>query len=240
MAQGTPSDTTRLKTRRGLLEGALLVGGAAALASPALAQPAGTDEAFYEWRFYRIQQGRMADMHARMRDGLRPLFVRHGLRLQGCWETGSPNQPVFAYLLQWPSWRARLEAWGGFYADPDWVALAERTNHGSDLVEAVSLTMATPVGAVRPVPEGKVCELIEAPVQFRKREAFIAALPEMAARTRATGGELLGVFDPPFGDDLPKMLLLAAGRGFDMSQLDATAKGPATRRILAPAPYGVR
>ena len=39
----------------------------------------------YELRLYEVVQGRVGDMHARMRDHFATLFAKHGVNVAGRW-----------------------------------------------------------------------------------------------------------------------------------------------------------
>ena len=68
-----------------------------------------------ELRRYRVLPGRMHDMHARMRDLLLPLFVVHGIpRPISIWENREATSTL-SWILPWPSFEARQEAWANFY-----------------------------------------------------------------------------------------------------------------------------
>ena len=92
------------------------------------------DEIF-ELRFYNVAANRDGDMRTRVQNDLKWLFPRHGVRPVGGWSAiSAPSLPMFVYLAPWRNMMVRNKCWGGFYSDPDWQEVRNRTNAGSELV----------------------------------------------------------------------------------------------------------
>ncbi|KJS09613.1 MAG: hypothetical protein VR73_01785 [Gammaproteobacteria bacterium BRH_c0] len=95
-----------------------------------------TEDRIYELRFYNVAPGRDADMRSRVQNDLAWLFPRHGIRPIAGWSAISAQSlPMFIYITQWRNMIERNRHWAGFYADPDWQEVRNRTNRGSELVE---------------------------------------------------------------------------------------------------------
>ena len=70
---------------------------------------------------------------------------KHGIRQAGFWTTlvGESNQQL-TYMLAWESMAEREKRWGAFLADPEWVAVAAKTEKDGQLVENISSQLLAP------------------------------------------------------------------------------------------------
>jgi hypothetical protein len=169
----------------------------------------------YELRLYEVVQGRMADMHARMRDHLSALFARHGVNVAGRWSALSgPRLPLFVYLMAWRDWNARETAWGGFYSDPEWPRVRAQTNAGSEMVGQYDILMLKPAvswKSGKPGPVGGLHELRIERVAIGQAERvhdFISGkrIPVLEDQ----GARVLGVFDIACGVQIPAVATFLA------------------------------
>lgn len=95
---------------------------------------------FYEFRFYTLPAGRMADVRARFRKSLPAIFARHGIDNIGCWEAVSGSGgPLWVYAMRYPDLSERTRVWGGFYSDDEWWAVRAATNAGEEMVDRFAL-----------------------------------------------------------------------------------------------------
>lgn len=169
----------------------------------------------YELRLYEVVQGRMADMHARMRDHLATLFTKHGVNVAGRWSAlAGPRLPLFVYLMAFPDWNARETAWAGFYGDPEWPRVRALTNAGSEMVGQYDILMLKPAPswkAGKPGPVGGLHELrIERAAigQADRVHGFISG--RRTPLLEEQGARVLGVFDIACGVNIPAIATFLA------------------------------
>lgn len=90
----------------------------------------------YEYRFYEVAEGRLAEEVDRMAEvAVRPadssgksLFDQHGVpRPKGVWTVLSgPRTPLFGYILRWDSLKQRDTSFPAFWADKRWHGIRDR------------------------------------------------------------------------------------------------------------------
>lgn len=192
----------------------------------------GFDE-YYELRIYRGTPGRMADLHHRFGFEARPLFDRHGAtRPLGYWEGhAGPFAPAYVYLHRWDSLDQRFEAFGKFYADPDWNAQRIASNAGAHMIDRADIMFLRPSPAWdahrpegEPEPVGGLHELCFLPLNTQdaaegQRVFGEIDLPFLASR----GAEVLGVFQVWFGWTTPQLVYFLAWDSFDARDAAMTA-----------------
>lgn len=160
-----------------------------------------------ELRFYNVASGRDSDMRARVQNDLKWLFPRHGVRPIGSWSAiDAPSLPTFVYITPFKNMIERNRCWGGFYADPDWQEVRNRTNAGSELVADYEIYFVRSMSEWNnsPAPEGSVDEVVFHRTLVGKGLAAAKALneSEIPALERA-GATRLGSFDIMSGRTLP-------------------------------------
>lgn len=168
---------------------------------------------FYELRLYQVEPGRMPDMASRWQGGLATLFNRHGVSALGAWQavTG-PALPLFVYLMHWPELATRQRAWAGFYGDPEWADVRERTNAGSELVERYDLNFLqgishwTQPGDAQPYLEMRLVNIAIGQSAAARARVHETLAPEIAKR----GGNLVAALEHMTGLDLPAIALFVA------------------------------
>lgn len=120
----------------------------ALLAPPALAQSTALDShtAIYELRTYYPAPGKLAALNARFREHTLRLFEKHGMRNVAYWneqpKEEAPDGRVI-YILAYPSREARDACWKAFSADPEWRAVASRSEADGKLVAKVDSVFMT-------------------------------------------------------------------------------------------------
>src|SRR5262249_27768647 len=122
----------------------MLPGLAAAFSDSPLAadQPAGT---VYELRIYHALEGKLPDLLKRFREHTTKLFERHGMKNVAYWvPMDEPaKSSMLIYILAHPSREAAAANWKSFQADPDWIAVKEKSEANGKLVEKVDSTFMT-------------------------------------------------------------------------------------------------
>jgi hypothetical protein len=226
---------------------------------------------YYELRLYQCVPGRLPDLHHRMGYELPPLFERHGVpRPLAYWDGhGGLFSPLYAYLLKWPSLDDRFRAFGGFYADPDWIAHRDASNSGEQMIERLDLMILRPSphwGKLKTpgeaVPIGGIHELRLQRLSTRNAAEAHRVLGEVdLPDLRARGATILGVFMVWYGWKTPHAVILlawpdletreAACQAHDADpQIQAIRKaervrfggpllGSADTHLMRPAPYGI-
>ena len=160
----------------------------------------------FELRTYAVAPGRGLDMRRRVQSDLAWLFPRHGIRPAACWlALSGPDLPLFVYLTPFASMAQRDQCWRGFYADPDWQEVRNRTNAGSELVETFQSQFLRPLSPWQDAqPGAAVQEMVVQRTLVGKSAAAALALrdSELPALQRA-GAQVLGLFEMISGGPLP-------------------------------------
>lgn len=169
------------------------------------------DDPFYELRIYRVAAGRAADMEGRVQNDLRTLFPKHGIRPLAGWSTlVSPVAPAFVYLTPWRNMHERSAAWSGFYSDPSWAEVRERTNAGSELVESYEIMFVrsiVPWDGSADIPA--FSELIIQSCAIGKTLAVNQEVNQhIVPLLVGEGAHVHGVFDMMSGRQLPTLALI--------------------------------
>lgn len=171
---------------------------------------ADSKDKIFELRFYSVEAGRDGDMRDRVRNDLKWLFPRHGIRPAGGWSAlAAPELPLFVYITPFKNMIERDRCWGGFYSDPDWQKVRNRTNAGSELVEDYKIWFVRELMEWRQpaaAPDG-LDELVFFKTLIGKSGAAGQALreSELPALDRA-GASVQGAFDVVSGGTLPGSL----------------------------------
>ena len=94
-----------------------------------------------EMRRYEVLPGQMDKMHDRMANMLLPLFREHGIpKPLSIWENRDTTSTL-TWMVQWPSFEVRLEAWSRFA--PIFVA-ARQAEGTPEFVTRTTLTVIAP------------------------------------------------------------------------------------------------
>lgn len=108
-----------------------VVGG---ISSVAQAAP---DARCYEMRIYFAAEGKLDALHARFRDHTVKLFEKHGMTNLGYWTPVENPGRKLVYVLSFPDRAARDASFKAFGADPEWQAVAKKTEADGRLVEKI-------------------------------------------------------------------------------------------------------
>jgi hypothetical protein len=93
----------------------------------------------FELRTYTSPEGKLDDLVARFRNDTLRIFEKHGMKNVGYWlPTDSPaSTNTLIYILAHDSREAATKSWGAFRDDPEWKAVAERTQANGPIVSNV-------------------------------------------------------------------------------------------------------
>jgi NIPSNAP len=99
----------------------------------------------YELRVYHCVPGRLPDLIKRFDTLTLPLWKKHGIQQAGFWTTliGPSNQDL-TYMLKWESLDDRAKRFGGFAADPEWIAGRAETEKNGQIVASITNTILQP------------------------------------------------------------------------------------------------
>ena len=93
----------------------------------------------FELRTYTAPEGRLGDLLARFRNDTLRVFEKHGMKNVGYWvPADAPTSGnTLIYLLAHDSRDAAAKSWSAFREDPEWRAIAERTQANGPIVSKV-------------------------------------------------------------------------------------------------------
>lgn len=127
--------------------------------APAHHAPLPARAAVYELRTYYPAPGKLAALNARFREHTTKLFAKHGMRNVAYWQeqpTKETPEGRLIYVLAFPSREARDASFKAFLEDPEWRAVASRSEADGKLVakiDSVFMTMADYSPLVKLPPE---------------------------------------------------------------------------------------
>ena len=178
----------------------------------------------YELRWYEVAAGRMADLHARMRDVVPPLFARNGIPAPSAiWEgIAAPRPGAYLYLLRWRDMRAREAGFDRQYADRN--RPPTRDEHGREITTRIHLSFLRPADCWQAFAErrgeaagaagasvGGIHELTIQRIANRRLPEAEAALHETDLPVlAANGARILGVFEGWVGLPRPSLVHVLA------------------------------
>ena len=105
----------------------------------------------YELRIYTTNPGKLPDLHARFRDHTMKLFEKHGMENIIYWTLAEDfkdesKDNTLVYILAHKSKEAAEASWKSFREDPDWQAVAAKSEENGKL-------LAKPPVSVYPEPD---------------------------------------------------------------------------------------
>ena len=106
------------------------------------AQPTTTEkkpQKIYELRIYTANPGKLPDLHARFRDHTMKLFEKHGMENIIYWTLAEDfkdesKDNTLVYILAHQSKEAADASWKSFHEDPDWQAVAAKSEENGKLL----------------------------------------------------------------------------------------------------------
>ena len=95
----------------------------------------------YELRFYTTNPGKLPDLHARFRDHTMKLFEKHGMEniiywtvSEGTEQDGDNSENMLVYIIAHKDEAAREASWAAFRADPEWQAVAAKSEENGKIL----------------------------------------------------------------------------------------------------------
>jgi heme-degrading monooxygenase HmoA len=96
----------------------------------------------YEYRDYRAEPGRLADVEARFRNHTIGLFEKHGFHNVGYWTPATDSNDRLVYIVSFKSLEHREKAWSDFRADPEWKQVVTDSEiNGPIVAEVISIIL---------------------------------------------------------------------------------------------------
>lgn len=97
--------------------------------SPEYSNAEKSDDAVFELRIYRCNEGKLPNLDARFRDHTVRIFKRHGIQSVAYWHpTQEPDsQDTLIYIIRHDSRDAAKASWDAFRADKEWQKVAEES-----------------------------------------------------------------------------------------------------------------
>jgi hypothetical protein len=189
----------------------------------------------FEYRFYEVSTGRVAEEVARMGavafDPLRgggSLFDHYGIpRPLAEWTaiTGS-RLPLYGYLLHWDSLKQRDSAFPPFWADPTWHGIRDRTDADGPLVERMENWLLAASPAWNQQNDDGSDAALGGLHEMRIHHTLAGYSPHVTEYLRAIelhqlqvlGAVVLGVFDVLIGPNMPAIVSFLAWPDFETHQ----------------------
>jgi len=171
----------------------------------------------YELRIYRIAAGWMGAMHERMGAVVFPLFRELGMPHPiGAWEaTAGPALPRYIWMIAWPDFATREQAWAGFA--PRWQKVRGTTTSVQFVTSIdVSLVTAWPEIAVPPrsIMGAGVDELWLQRIAVTQGPAARASFLAADRKVLGEAGAMMKIgFDLVSGSELPRIGALMSWAG---------------------------
>lgn len=99
----------------------------------------------YELRIYHCMPGKLPAVVARFENATVKLFEKHGIQQVGFWTVviGESNAD-FYYMLKWDSLDERQKKFTAFAADPEWIAVRNKSEEAGPILASIGNTILTP------------------------------------------------------------------------------------------------
>ncbi|MFT5525208.1 MAG: hypothetical protein ACI9G1_001222 [Pirellulaceae bacterium] len=88
-----------------------------------------SDDAVFELRIYRTNEGQLKNLDARFRDNTIRIFNRHGMKSVAYWHPADEpsSKDTLIYIIRHDSAEAAKKSWDSFRADEEWKKVAEES-----------------------------------------------------------------------------------------------------------------
>lgn len=143
-------------------------------------QPA-ADTRCYEMRVYYTHPGKFPDILARFRNHTMKIFEKHDMTNVGYFVPENKPDSCLIYFLSYPSREARDASWKAFSADPEWKAVATKSEENGKIVSKVESTFLT---ATDFSPKLKINDKGNRVFELRTYKATPNHLPNLLERFR--------------------------------------------------------
>ena len=96
------------------------------------------DTRYYEMRIYYCHPGRLDALIQRFTNHTTKIFEKHGMTNVGYWIPNTNTDNALYYILSYPSQAARDTSWSHFGKDPEWRAVASKSEESGKIVAKVT------------------------------------------------------------------------------------------------------
>ncbi len=96
------------------------------------------DNKYYELRIYYCHPGRLDALIERFTNHTTRIFEKHGMENIGYWLPADNKENALYYILAFPSKEARDASWKAFSSDPEWQAVAKKSEESGKIVAKVT------------------------------------------------------------------------------------------------------
>lgn len=96
------------------------------------------DTRYYEMRIYYCHPGRLDALIQRFTNHTTKIFEKHGMTNVGYWIPNTNTDNALYYILSYPSQAARDTSWSHFGKDPEWKAVASKSEESGKIVAKVT------------------------------------------------------------------------------------------------------
>lgn len=97
----------------------------------------------YEFKTYRANTGKTAQLIKRFEEKTMPIFARLGIEVVNTW-TSDDEPDAFFYMVRFASDEARKAAWAAFAADAEWKTAKAASETDGPLLASQSTTLLKP------------------------------------------------------------------------------------------------
>ena len=106
----------------------------------------------YEMRIYKCFPGRLPALLKRFENDTLKIWEKHGIQQAGFWTTviGESNNDL-TYMIRWDSMADREKRWAAFLADPDWIAVRDKSEADGLIIANIVTQFLSPTKFSRPV-----------------------------------------------------------------------------------------
>jgi len=164
----------------------------------------------YELRLYQPYAGRMPGLLRRFREQIPALFSRHGINCLGTWLAGGETSRL-VYLTRYDGYAEREKAWAAFGADPQWHAVRQESNAGTEMLQGYELHfLKLRSGMLMPSQsDGQIRELVFLPTRHGQDAQVTDWLhTALMLQLQLAGASLAYCFDMAAGSQLPQSVLM--------------------------------
>lgn len=99
----------------------------------------------HELRIYHCLPGRLPALLNCFQTQTLRIWAKHGIRQAGFWTTmiGESNHEL-TYLIEWESLDERMQKWGAFASDPEWISARDASEKDGLIVANITNSILQP------------------------------------------------------------------------------------------------
>ena len=140
------------------------------------------DTRYYELRIYYCHPGRLDALLNRFSNHTTKIFEKHGMTNVGYWIPNNNTENALYYILSYPSQADRDTSWSHFGKDPEWKAVASKSEESGKIVAKVTSIFMNATDFSPKIKASKANE--DRTFEMRTYTANPGKLPNVLARFR--------------------------------------------------------